>query len=65
MGMLEDLMKQAGSVAEIAQKNPQAVAAVLVSLVPPTWPPLPWLRRPADGEPPPGSTDRTEPAPGG
>jgi uncharacterized protein YidB (DUF937 family) len=30
--MLEDLMKQAGSVAEIAQKNPQAVAAVLALL---------------------------------
>jgi arabinofuranan 3-O-arabinosyltransferase len=43
----------------------QAVAAVLVSLIPPTWPPLPWLRRPTDGGPPPGPTDRTEPAPGG
>ena len=32
MGMLEDLMKQAGGVAEIAQKNPQAVAAVLAML---------------------------------
>lgn len=30
--MLEDLMKQAGSVAEIARKNPQAVAAVLAML---------------------------------
>ena len=29
MGMLEDLMKQAGGVAEMAQKNPQAVAAVV------------------------------------
>ena len=32
MGMLEDLMKQAGGVAEIAQKNPQAVAAILALL---------------------------------
>lgn len=32
MGMLEDLMKQAGGVAEIVQKNPQAVAAVLALL---------------------------------
>jgi hypothetical protein len=29
MSMLDDLMKQAGGVAEIVQKNPQAVAAVL------------------------------------
>ena len=32
MGMLEDLMKQAGGVAELVQKNPQAVAAVLALL---------------------------------
>ena len=32
MGMLEDLMKQAGGVAEIMQKNPQAVAADLALL---------------------------------
>ena len=32
MGMLEDLMKQAGGVAEIVQKNPQAVAAILALL---------------------------------
>lgn len=42
----------------------QAVAAVLISLVPATWPSLPWTRRP-DAEPPTGSTDRTEPAPTG
>jgi uncharacterized protein YidB (DUF937 family) len=30
--MLEDLMKQAGGVAEIARKNPQAVAAILSML---------------------------------
>lgn len=32
MSMLEDFMKQAGGVAEIVQKNPQAVAAVLALL---------------------------------
>jgi len=32
MGMLEDLMKQAGGVAEVVQKNPQAVAAILAML---------------------------------
>jgi uncharacterized protein YidB (DUF937 family) len=32
MAMLEDLMKQAGGVAEVVQKNPQAVAAVLALL---------------------------------
>ena len=32
MAMLEDLMKQAGGVAELVQKNPQAVAAVLALL---------------------------------
>jgi uncharacterized protein YidB (DUF937 family) len=32
MGMMEDLMKQAGGVAELAQKNPQAVAAILALL---------------------------------
>jgi uncharacterized protein YidB (DUF937 family) len=32
MGMLDDLMKQAGGVAEIVQKNPQAVAAVVALL---------------------------------
>ena len=32
MSMLDDLMKQAGGLAEIAQKNPQAVAAVLALL---------------------------------
>jgi uncharacterized protein YidB (DUF937 family) len=32
MAMLEDLMKQAGGVAELVQKNPQAVSAVLALL---------------------------------
>ena len=32
MSMLDDFMKQAGGVAEIVQKNPQAVAAVLALL---------------------------------
>jgi uncharacterized protein YidB (DUF937 family) len=32
MAMLEDLMKQAGGVAEVVRKNPQAVAAVLALL---------------------------------
>lgn len=43
----------------------QAVAAVLVSLVPPTWPALPWLRPRADDAPPTAPTDRTAAAPGG
>ncbi len=38
----------------------QAVAAVLVSLVPASWPGLPWLRPKPDAVPPAGSTDRTE-----
>jgi uncharacterized protein YidB (DUF937 family) len=32
MALLDDLLKQAGGVAEFAQKNPQAVAAVLALL---------------------------------
>ncbi len=43
----------------------QAVAAVLVSLVPATWPGLPWLRPPADDERPAAPTDRTAPTPDG
>lgn len=43
----------------------EAVAAVLVSLVPATWPGLPWLRAPADGGRPAAPTDPTAPPPGG
>ncbi|MCB1016207.1 MAG: DUF3367 domain-containing protein [Acidimicrobiales bacterium] len=43
----------------------EAVAAVLISLVPPTWPALPWLRaRDGDG-PPAAPTARTASAPDG
>ncbi len=43
----------------------EAVAAVLVSLVPATWPGLPWLRPPRADEPPAAPTDQTGPSPAG